>query len=210
MREDIAGTENSIEKINPDVLYSAYQEFYRPSNLKLVVAGNFDPHALYDWLVEQESQYSTTKEPFPKRVANLSDPATSQLVDHQELLMDVQRPHVMMALRGSHHVADPAERLRYRLAVELLLEMLFDDTTDNFLRLYDQGVIDDSFSFSFEMERGFHFATWSSETNQPQEFTQAHAAGCRGTASGQSEFAGTDRQSLLQSFVRGCDNLRRT
>lgn len=173
MREDIAGTENSIEKINPDVLYSAYQEFYRPSNLKLVVAGNFDPHALYDWLVDQESQYSTTKEPFPKRVANLSDPATSQLVDHQELLMDVQRPHVMMALRGSHHVADPAERLRYRLAVELLLEMLFDDTTDNFLRLYDQGVIDDSFSFSFEMERGFHFATWSSETNQPQEFTQA-------------------------------------
>lgn len=172
MKQDIAGTEDSIAQINPDVLYQAYNEFYQPSNLKLVVAGNFDPVQLLDWLEQQEAQYSTKKTPRPKRAGKLSEPSISFLNKESQLMMDVQRPHVMVALRGGYHPADALERLKYRLSVELLLEMLFDDTTDNFLRLYDQGVFDDSFSFSFEMECGFHFATWSTETNQPRQFTQ--------------------------------------
>lgn len=173
MKEDIAGSEQSIAQITPDVLYQAYHEFYRPSNLKLVVAGDFDPHQLFDWLAKQEGQYSSQPDPLPRRALQLSDPLQSPLIAQNKLLMDVQRPHVMVALRGSHHPLNAKERLKYRLSVELLLEMLFDDTTDNFLRLYDQGVLDDSFSFSFEMERGFHFASWSSETNQPQKFSQS-------------------------------------
>lgn len=171
MRQDIAGSEDSIAQITPDVLYRAYNEFYRPSNLKLVVAGNIDPHQLFEWLEEQEAQYSIDRAPLPQRALKLSDPLDSDLVEQNQLMMDVQRPHVMVALRGSHRPLDAPARLKYRLSVELLLEMLFDDTTDNFLRLYDRGILDDSFSFSFEMERGFHFATWSTETNQPRKFT---------------------------------------
>lgn len=170
MKQDIAGSEVSIAQITPDVLYRSYNAFYHPSNLKLVVAGNFDPHQLFKWLVQQEEQYSIEQSPLPKRALTLSDPASSDLIHQSQLMMDVQRPHVMVALRGSQHPLNAMTRLKYRLSVELMLEMLFDDTTDNFLRLYDQGVLDDSFSFSFEMERGFHFATWSTETNQPQRF----------------------------------------
>lgn len=173
MKDDIAGTEESIAHITPAVLYRAYNEFYQPSNLKLVVAGNFEPHDLFDWIDEHEAQYSNQPKPLPKRSYQLNDPLNSTVIKEKQVMMDVQRPHVMVALRGSHHPSNAHERLHYRLAVELLLEMLFDDTTDNFLRLYDRGVLDDSFSFSFEMERGFHFATWSTESNQPQTFATA-------------------------------------
>ena len=38
---DIAGTVESIEKINKDILYKCYNTFYHQSNMVLVVCGNF-------------------------------------------------------------------------------------------------------------------------------------------------------------------------
>lgn len=39
---DIAGTVESIEKINKGILYDSYNTFYSPSNMVLVICGDFD------------------------------------------------------------------------------------------------------------------------------------------------------------------------
>ncbi|MCQ5069313.1 hypothetical protein NE681_18180, partial [Faecalibacillus intestinalis] len=54
-----------------------------------------------------------------------------------------------------------------------MLAMLFDETSANFLRLYDTGVIDDSFNYNFEIQRGFHLATFSTDTDQMEQFADA-------------------------------------
>ena len=45
---DIAGTVESISKINPDVLYKCYNTFYHPSNMTMVVCGDFEPEKLLE------------------------------------------------------------------------------------------------------------------------------------------------------------------
>ena len=55
----------------------------------------------------------------------------------------------------------------------MALELLFDDTSENYLRMYNEEVLDDSFGFGLEIERGFHFATFASETNRPEAFADA-------------------------------------
>ena len=54
-----------------------------------------------------------------------------------------------------------------------MLELLFDDTGRHYQDLYNQGIIDDSFSFNFESNRGFNFALFATETDQQAAFRDA-------------------------------------
>ena len=57
---DIAGTVKSISEITPDVLYKCYNTFYNPSNMTLVVCGDFKPEEILEEiknrLVDKEEQ----------------------------------------------------------------------------------------------------------------------------------------------------------
>ena len=48
IRIDIAGSIDSIAPINPDILYKCYNTFYNPSNMVLVVCGNFEPQNILE------------------------------------------------------------------------------------------------------------------------------------------------------------------
>lgn len=43
VRNDIAGTIESISKITKELLYQTHEIYYQPSNMILVISGNFDP-----------------------------------------------------------------------------------------------------------------------------------------------------------------------
>ena len=45
---DIAGTVESISKIDKDVLYKCYNTFYNPSNMVMVVCGDFEPEKMLE------------------------------------------------------------------------------------------------------------------------------------------------------------------
>ena len=79
----------------------------------------------------------------------------------------------MVGLRGIQSFENGKDRLLYKWRINLLLAMLFDETSANFLRLYDTGVIDDSFNYNFEIQRGFHLATFSTDTDQMEQFADA-------------------------------------
>lgn len=172
MRIDIAGTEQSIAQITPELLMRCYQTFYQPANLRLVVVGNLDVDETMLTINQSQEKHHVPKESI-KRAPLISDPRGRDVISAGLVKMPVQRPKAMVAVRGLPEFKDATSRLRYKLACELMLEMIFDDTTANYLRLYNQQVIDDSFGFSFEMERGFHFATISSDTDDPQRFFAA-------------------------------------
>ena len=43
LADDIAGTEESLQKITPELLYAAHAAYYQPEYLTLQLAGNLDP-----------------------------------------------------------------------------------------------------------------------------------------------------------------------
>ena len=45
---DIAGTVEEINKIDKDILYTCYNTFYTPSNMLMVVSGDFNPEELLE------------------------------------------------------------------------------------------------------------------------------------------------------------------
>ena len=55
VRTDIAGTVESISKITKELLYQTYETFYQPSNMILMISGNFDPEIALDVIDKNES-----------------------------------------------------------------------------------------------------------------------------------------------------------
>ena len=55
VRIDIAGTVESISKITKELLYQTYETFYQPSNMILMISGNFDPEIALNVINNNES-----------------------------------------------------------------------------------------------------------------------------------------------------------
>lgn len=170
MHIDIAGTVESIDQITADTLYSTYDSFYQPANMNLFIVGNVDPAETMEWIADNQKQKHFNQVTIPEVQFELNDETGQDVIPFRTLEMDVTRPKVMVGVRGLEPILAGQAGLKYRLGVELLLDILFDDTVDNYLRLYNNGIIDDSFSYNFEMQRGFHFAYFSSDTDHIERF----------------------------------------
>lgn len=173
MHIDIAGTQESIQRITAPILYDAYRTFYQPANMNLFVAGQLDVEQVLAWVEQNQAVKHFDAPKLPKRTAVISDPTANDVIPFRTLTMAVERPKVMVGLRGIQSFENGKERLLYKWRINLLLAMLFDETSANFLRLYDTGVIDDSFNYNFEIQRGFHLATFSTDTDQMEQFADA-------------------------------------
>ncbi len=168
---DIAGTIDSIDRITADDLYAAYNTFYHPSNMNLIVVGQLDPEETLDWITaNQAGKTFAPNEPITRVPSPQAQP--NEIVAATTRQLTVSRPKVSLGLRGFDQVPTGRAGLRYSVAVSLMFDLLFNDTSDNYLRLYDANVIDDSFGYDFQVQRGAHFAQLAGDTDQPEAFAR--------------------------------------
>lgn len=175
MHIDIAGTVDSIAKITADDLYAAYNTFYHPSNMSLMVVGQFDPDEMLGWI--ESNQNAKTFPPVVPIERERGPVATpDEVVAETTRHLSVSRPKINIGIRGFDDVPTGADGLKYSLALSLVFDLLFNDTSDNYLRLYDANIIDDSFGYDFQVQRDSHFAQVAGDTDQPDQFVAALAA----------------------------------
>ncbi|MDA5386553.1 EF-P 5-aminopentanol modification-associated protein YfmH [Loigolactobacillus backii] len=207
VRIDIAGTVESIAKITADDLYLAYQTFYHPSNMNLFVVGNIDANETLKWITaNQETKTFAPAAPiqrqFPTEAVDGSD-----IIPYRVIEMPVNRGKSVVGIKGLDQVKQDRSGLVYRTTLNLLFDLLFGDSSANYLRLYDKGVIDDTFGYELNVERTFHFAALSGDTNNPQELSDAiiaildHAAASPELTADRLELVKKEALGrLLQSF----------
>lgn len=164
---DIAGTVESIGEITAEDLYTCYNTFYHPSNMTLFVVGKMDPEAMMTFIRDNQAAKTFTKaEPikrhFPKETA-------ADIIKESSLEMAISRSKVIVGLKGLDEVpTDGKELLKYKTTANLLFQLLFGNTSQNYLNLYNKGLLDDSFGYEFNLDRSFHFADFGGDSDQPE------------------------------------------
>lgn len=156
---DIAGTADSIDKITVQDLYDSYNHFYQPNNMQLTVVGNVDPEKIYQWTKENQDKktFEHRKSVGPYEISS------SKINPSVTNYMDVMRPKAAIGIKGDSKYNG---NLKYELSISLLLELLFAEGSPIYEKLYDQGIIDDSFGFDFDCEDEFNFAIIAGETDK--------------------------------------------
>ncbi|MCT3296016.1 EF-P 5-aminopentanol modification-associated protein YfmH [Lactiplantibacillus pentosus] len=173
LQYDIAGTTDSIAKITADDLYAAYRTFYHPENMTLFVVGNFDPDEVLALVkANQDAKDFTAFQPIERKIPETAADG-HDIIPYRTIDMPVNRAKSIVGVKGLVPIESGAAALKYRAAVNVLLELLFGDTSADYLRLYDQGIIDDTFGYDFELQNGFNFVTFSGETDDPAQFDTA-------------------------------------
>lgn len=167
---DIAGTVGSIQEITPELLQLCYETFYHPSNMNMLLIGSFDPETILEFI--QENQDEKTFAQGQHILRFLPEENLEQVKPYEELHMDVIRPKVALGIKGLNSILDGAEADRYYLIGSLFLEILFGKGSSNYMEMYDSGLIDDSFGYSFNMDRSFHFLVLEADTDEPETARQ--------------------------------------
>ncbi|MGM0214143.1 EF-P 5-aminopentanol modification-associated protein YfmH [Enterococcus sp. AZ109] len=164
---DIAGTVESIAEITAEDLYTCYRTFYHPSNMTLFVVGNLEPEALMDFIRENQAQKDF---PIPEPIQRqFPEEATADIIKVSEQTMPVSIPKAIIGIKGvSPLPEDDKKRLIFKLSVDLLLQLLLGNTSQNYLRLYNEGILDDSFGYEFSLDRSFYFADFGGDTEKPE------------------------------------------
>lgn len=164
---DIAGTVESIEAITADDLYTCYRTFYQPSNMVLFVVGKLEPEKLMELI---RTNQNAKDFPPAQKIKRYFPDNNGDIIAKSSMRSAITRDKFVLGIKGLDVLpAEGKELLRYKTALNLLFQLLLGNTSQNYLKMYNDGLIDDSFGFEFSLDREFHFADFSGDTNQPEK-----------------------------------------
>ncbi|MDT2632612.1 pitrilysin family protein [Enterococcus hirae] len=164
---DIAGTVESIEAITADDLYTCYRTFYQPSNMVLFVVGKLEPEKLMELI---RTNQNAKDFPPAQKIERYFPDNNGDIIAKSSMRSAITRDKFVLGIKGLDVLpAEGKELLRYKTALNLLFQLLLGNTSQNYLKMYNDGLIDDTFGFEFSLDREFHFADFSGDTDQPEK-----------------------------------------
>lgn len=160
VRNDIAGTVESIAQITDKTLYNCYDAYYNPANMYLCVAGNFDP----DEVVRICGEKLNDRAPLRIESESFNEPieVNSKRV---ELSMPVAKP--IFEIGFKRPALSGQAQLEEYMGFDILFETVFGRTSDFFGKMRDKGLINEQFSNGVLSGRGFFFPFLRGESGTP-------------------------------------------
>lgn len=164
VRIDIAGTVDSIAKIYPDTLYKCYNTFYDPSNMILCVAGDVDENKIneiVDKIMGNKITGSKAKSIYPDEPREVYQKEITQK-------LSVSMPLFNIGFKDND-LTSGDDILKNEIAVKIILSSLASKSSDLYENLYDEGLINDEFSYDYMYEENFACAIIGGESENPDE-----------------------------------------
>lgn len=159
---DIAGTIESISKINPDVLYKCYNTFYHPSNMTLVVCGDFVPENLLEEikkrLLPKENQ-GEIKRIYEEEEESINMPK-------KEVKMEVSTPTFMIGIKDI--VPGDEDIVKKHVTIQILLNMLIGKSSELYKELYNSGDLLSEPDFDYEFSKQYAHVLIGGQSKNPE------------------------------------------
>jgi predicted Zn-dependent peptidase len=168
VRLDIGGEVSDIRGITRDLLEDCYRMFYNPANMVLLVAGDLEPAEVFRKADEAlPAERHRPRGPIGRHLP-VEPPGVRDRVVRTE--MAVSRPRVLVGFKDPR--PDPRRAMERELRSSVVLDLLFGRSSRFYNRHYEKGLIDDSFSFSYNGEDAFGFSLVGGETDEPEKLAE--------------------------------------
>ncbi len=158
---DIAGTTDSIAKIDDKVLYKCYNTFYNPSNMFICIAGNVNTKKV---LSKIEAEIKNTQKITLSR-GKFNEPETV-VNNYTEKQLEVSLPLFCFGFKQDVSLGDPT--LSDTIAMNALIKVISDDVSPLYKRLNDLKLINDEFDAEYFTGRSFASVIFEGESANPK------------------------------------------
>ena len=160
---DIAGSVDSISKITPDVLYKCYNTFYNPSNMTMVVCGNFIPEELLEEIKKRlvkKEEHGEIKRIYPEKEKDINKP-------YKEVKMEVSLPIFAIGYKDIEGMTE--DIVKKHIAIEILLNMIIGKSSDTYKELYESGTLVSQPDMDYEFSKEYAHILISGQSNDPEK-----------------------------------------
>ena len=160
---DIVGTIETISKIDKEILYKCYQTFYNPSNMTMVLCGDFEPEAI---LEEVKKRLENTKPSGEIKRVYPEEP--DEIVQEKiEQKLEVSQPLYAIGIKDSEKCD-----VKKHIAIEILLNLLIGRSSNLYKELYQEGIIYAQPSLEYEFTNIYAHVLISGQSNEPEKVYQ--------------------------------------
>ena len=168
IRVPILGTCESIREITPQMLYDCHRAFYTPGNMILCVVGDVDPDRIAEIA---EEMLGTAPRPVGEKLRDWQEDMT--VADAQtEAEMDIAMPMFQIGFK-CEPTGYGEGAIRQEIVGDLAAEALFGESSELYLRLYEEGLIDSSFGGGFETIDGVALLLCSGDSYEADRIRDA-------------------------------------
>ena len=160
---NIAGTIESISKIDKEVLYECYNIFYNMNNMVLVIAGSVDVDSAID-IIQSEIKDSNPVE-IERKVEFEPDKVVNSIV---EISLPVSQPQFCIGYKL--HASSGIEMLKAEMIYQLVCELLVGESSELYKDLYDSGLVaGGNISYEVFCGEGYFALIFSGESSDPNK-----------------------------------------
>lgn len=159
---DIAGSIESISKINKEILYTSYNTFYNLSNMLFVACGDFEPENLIE-----EIKKRITKNEKIGEIKRIYPNEQDTIVEKEKVeKMDVANPIFVVGYKDK--LPKKETIVRKHIAIEIILYMLLGKSSNAYKKLYENGDIMVQPDLDYEFSKQYAHILISGVAKNPQ------------------------------------------
>ena len=164
---DIAGTIESISKIDKEVLYKCYNTFYHPSNMVMCFAGDFEPEALIEEVkkrLKPTEKHGEIKRIYPEEPEQIVKKENTQN-------MEVSMPIFVIGIKDviDNKNCTSSSIVKKHIAIEILLNMLIGKSSKLYKELYEAELITGEPYLDYEFSKQYAHVSITGQSNNPKK-----------------------------------------
>ncbi|MDD2533393.1 MAG: pitrilysin family protein [Eubacteriales bacterium] len=208
VRQDIGGTAASVKQITSEHLKSVWSTFYQPGMLSLTLVGDLEEMQILKSLGARLA----TAQPVRGQAVLDTEPETPE---NQPVIkaMDVSAPSFLVGIKDptilpQHPLEGRELVLRQRMA-RLAFDTLLSPASALYEKLFERGLINDSFGYHYACEPNFAFLAAGGESKDPQAAGEALIIGLQHAwrQGLDPELFEIQKRAAAGDFVRSLDSI---
>ena len=188
IRTNICGSVSSVSEITPELLLRCHRAFYRPERMTLIVVGN----VVTEEVMAVVDKALPSLPAIPRVIPEYPTEPDALYGRSREFTMDISRPKLAIGFKDTALPEDKKARERRAIAMNLLCDLYFGESTPFYDRLYRKGLISRDFSAYYESLRGCGHLLLCASTDEPErllcELREKIAAIAEGEETDEADF----------------------
>lgn len=168
---DTAGTVQSISKIDKEVLYRCHQTFYHPSNMVLVLCGDFEPKKMVE---EVKKRLITNKK--AGEITRIYPEEPEEIAKERvEQILEVSQPLYTIGIKDkpeNNLVDGKSTMIKKQIAIEILLNLIIGRSSSLYQELYKDGILYEQPSLEYEFSKNYAHVLITGQSSNPEEIYQ--------------------------------------
>ena len=164
---DIAGDVDSINSITKETLYNCYNTFYTPSNMLMVVSGDFVPEELLEEIKKRLIKKESNTE-----IKRIYEKEPDEINEKKKVVtMDVNNPLFVIGFKDTV-LENKEELVKKHIAIEILLYILIGKSSKLYQKLYNEGLIIAQPDLDYEFSKQYAHITISGQSINPEKINE--------------------------------------